>query len=672
MNPKLSWRPRGAFILACLATALLTACGGGGGSTGPAGGDTTSPVTPSGSGLLPAAVSSGATLAEDASVWRPLRDKASYRYRGRHSVPGGTEADSTYENTVTQLAQGTGMREDASNAFNEGTDTGSAPVQLQSGSIIQQQPFQFAAGSTAINLEYVELRSPVRANDRYVVVDRRIADLGTDLDGDKKNDGLDVAIWVQVAGDEVVDLPNRKGLRTIRTEATVRARAVLSTTGSTGPTVETRLTVWYAAGIGPVKVKRDAPHPTNDKLRVIDEETLVTYDGLTEGLGYTPLALMSLTTGGSGIPLAYGAAGFDNHVVALSNLPDTFPAAGFMLTQLDARGAVTAATPYTAANIGEAVYTPRILRMGNELRMVYLGSRGISMLRFSADGKTLLSPAPVTLVPGPLGSVSLTTSGDQFLAAASDSALWVVTTNAVDSSTRDQARLELRRFNTDGLPVGTPRALESGENVFGVLSLSMAASARHLVLLWYRPYLDPSPHHLVIDVATGAAAPATATNLPSELGPACQTQGLPVTLNASDLILCGTGGGGVPGVLTLSDTGLPVTAADGSLHSDSLLPADWPLQSPLSLVVDAQRLSFFNPRTQKLYPEDSLETSFQQFGEVPLHGGRVDASGLRVLARVPSSVLWPSFSYTLGNRILVVGTDCQCQTGKMGTLVVWR
>lgn len=668
MNSKLDRRPTGAFLIACLLSALLTACGGGGGSGG-AGSPGTVPSVSTGTGLLPSPVVLGATLADDASTWRPLNDKAVYSYRGKHSIQGSAQPDSFYEDVVTQAAQSGGTVENSTNAYNDGPDTTSAPVLVQAGAVTQQVPFQFAAGGATLTLDYVELRSPIRTNDRYVITDHRIADIGVDVDGDKKNDGLDLAVWVQVVGEEMLDLPYRKAVRTIRTEATIRARIVPSSGIAAPAAVDVRLTVWYAADIGPVKVRRDSPHPNNDQWRVIDEETLVTYDGIVGGVGSSANVQMLRTSAGEAIPLAYDAAGFDDHIVTISNLPGTYPAAGFMLTEIGPRGALMAATAFPVAGLPEPVYNPRLLRLGDELRLVYVGNGGVSMLRISADGQTLLSKTPIVLQHGPLGQVPYL-SQFPFKAATSQGALWLVTTPYVGSDTIPQARLELRRFDAAGSQVGAPQAIESGNTAYGVSALDMSASASQLVMTWYHGTPAAGPRHMIVDATTGLSVPtATASGL-SDLGPACQAQGLPLALSANNLVACGAY---ASSAVTLGANGLPLTNADGSIRNDSLLPADWSASSGvLNWVTDAQRLSFFGRRFEKLWPEDSLESSFFQFAEIPLVSSGPDITAYRMLGRVLSKTLQPQFAFTLGNRVLVIGSDCNCQTGVLGTTIVWR
>lgn len=670
---------KSVYAWACAAGMLMVACGGGGGSApgGDVGGGG-SPV-PTVSGLLPAASAPGTTLADDASVWRPLRDKSVYTYRGRHSVQGGSEAPSFYANTVTQVAQGSGVREDSTNAFKEGPDTSSSPVILQSGAIRQQIAIKLADGAKPLVLDFVELQSPVRTNDRYVAADRRIADVGIDADGDKKNDSMDIAVWVQVIGEETLDLPNRTGVRTIHTETTIRARVVL-TTGVLGRIVEERLSIWYAAGIGPVKVRRDNSHPSMDNVRVIDEETLLTYDGISSGLGFTTQPTRGLfpASGGTpavGIPYPYGAVAFDANVVTISNLPGSYAEAGFTLTQLDTRGAVVAAKQYTNSATGRGSTGHTLVRLGNELRLLYIASgNGLYMLRFSADGQTLLSATPTLLLAGPLYSMSYT-SGQYFKAIVSGGSLWVLTQNYWDSGSIDQARIELSQFGADGNLVGTPRLIESGVAAADVRSVAIAASENRFMLLWRKGYLaNASIGHLLIDSVTGIAVPAAAPDVYASLGP-CTDTVTPVLTDTISLIACSADQ--APTVVTLQANGLVLTTAGGSVRSDTLVPSDWITnQGDLSWLnnrdSDPQKLGFYGSRYGKVFAEDVFETRYQQFAEVPLVNGMPDKTGYRLLARVQGSLASTSFAFSFGNRILLIGDNCNCQSGILGTMLVWR
>ena len=130
-------------------------------------------------------------------------------------------------------------------------------------------------------------------------------------------------------------------------------------------------------------------------------------------------------------------------------------------------------------------------------------------------------------------------------------------------------------------------------------------------------------------------------------------------------------------MVTLQANGLVLTGAGGSVRFGTLAPADWITnQGPLIWLnnpgSDPQNLAFYGTRFGRFFAEDVLETSYQQFAEVTLINGIPDKTGYRLLARVQGSLASTRFAFSFGNRILLVGGDCRCQGGILGTMVVWR
>jgi hypothetical protein len=306
--------------------------------------------------------------------------------------------------------------------------------------------------------------------------------------------------------------------------------------------------------------------------------------------------------------------------------------------------------------------------------MLYIGpGNGLYMLRFSADGQTQLSSTPALLLAGPFAS-QVGGSGQTFKAVASGGSLWVLTQIYWDSSSIDQTRIELRQFGADGSLVGTPRLIESGSNATVVSSVALTASDSRLLLLWRVGYqAGAATGHLLIDGSTGVVAPGAAADLYASLGP-CTDAWAPVLTDTAGLVGCAVNL--APTVVTLQADG-SVLNVGASVRSDTLVPADWITnQGPLSWLnnpdSDPQKLAFYGPRYGKVFAEDVFETSYQQFAEVPLVNGIPDKAGYRLLARAQGSLGSTSFAFSFGNRILLVGGDCYCQTGSLGTMLVWR
>ncbi len=173
------------------------------------------PVT---SGLLPVAPALGTTLETDVARLRVLRAGASWRYTGVVREVGAPAR--AYTNVVTHSTTGAGVTESGSNPLNEGAD--SQAVRIEAGAVKVTLPLnEFGVART---IDFVELRAPVRVGDQITQFDERVADVIADLDGDGKREGLDIAIWTRVIGEESVDLLHRPGLRAVRLDTGIAFR----------------------------------------------------------------------------------------------------------------------------------------------------------------------------------------------------------------------------------------------------------------------------------------------------------------------------------------------------------------------------------------------------------------------------------------------------------------
>jgi hypothetical protein len=124
----------------------------------------------------------------------------------------------------------------------------------------------------------------------------------------------------------------------------------------------------------------------------------------------------------------------------------------------------------------------------------------------------------------------------------------------------------------------------------------------------------------------------------------------------------------------LGSDGVLLRNADGSIKAQTFVPASWTLnyQGALHMVGDMGRFSFWGDRWGKFWPEDMLDDGYYEFAELPLLNGGLNINAYRSLARVKGALLAPLFAFTLGNRIVVIGTNCRCQGGTTNTMVVWR
>ncbi|MBT9499880.1 MAG: hypothetical protein IV092_01450 [Burkholderiaceae bacterium] len=377
-----------AFKRACMTMLVfgLAACGGGGG-----GGDTT--AAPTGTGLIPPAPSLGETIHADAAVLRPLRAGATWVYRGQDR-PYPNAAVQTYIDTVTHAATADGVKESGSNPFNNGEDA--TTLSAGTGTILSLTA-DLGIGATPTPLSIVELRSPVRVNDQYTVLDKHFDDAGSDVDGDKKNDSVDIGIYRRVVGTEDIQPENLPLLRTVRVDMVVLARFKYSSNGQTSPVLQLGLqSAWYAPGVGVVRQRLQLPSTTSGDR--IAEETLISWDGVSEGLGYTTphRATVPADAGefaGQWLPSPRAAIAFDQHAVLMTGHFNVNRCCYAVLSTMDLRGKLTGIQVHEKpANF---MPTDFLFRNGNELAWIHASQLNgflFSVVRFDASGK-LLGPA---------------------------------------------------------------------------------------------------------------------------------------------------------------------------------------------------------------------------------------------------------------------------------------
>lgn len=647
--------------------ALLAGCGGGGGGGNdePAGGG--NPALPASSGLLPDALALGATLSSDASTLRPLRDGAVMHYRGRRLFANGYE--SAYENTVQQLADGAGVREAQSNALDDGEDPG-VPVIVADGQVTQRQSLPLVEGQPALTVNFIELRSPVRTGDRYVSLDQGIS-AGTDLDGDGVHDTIAVAVWTDVIGPDTVTLGTGAALQTVHTRTYARLRAQYSSDNTVSETSEIVVDTWYAPGVGVVKTRADA----DGGLDVV-EELLVSRDGIDEGIGASA-AIVPLAPDGTALPVPSQAVGFDNHAVALSQMPGEPESTGFALTQLDARGRIVATRNYRYAERlahGGSGGSPSLLRWGDELRVVVLTDAGLQLLRLDATGQRLLAERASLMPTGPL---AIGNDPKGYQVAADGSALWV---SGLDEPVYDDVAQTLwstgwlQAFDGTGQPAGPRLMLATDVDPLSLFLMRLAATEGRVLASWLQIVNSSRQWHYAVADASAPALLATGL-LPLAAGgsaSACEGELSPWWSGVSGALSC-TGGPESPGT-TVLDEALAPRLAGGALQRDPLVPAALlpTNQNPPTLFALPTGWGLVDNRDDILWPGDPLPTAFLQFVDLPLAGSAVDLDSVRILARVPDAQIQPVQVLLLGNRLLVVGADCVCQGGRLSTQLVWR
>ena len=549
-----------------LSTIFLNACGGGGSS-----GDSNASQS-----MVPTPSSPGAVLYANAADLRPLRAGAQWRYHGTVSTSGGI--GTYYTASLTQKAgSGQEVIESSSDVLLSGND--SIGVAISSGNVVQQVTDPFGLGNNEV-VGMIELRSPVRINDQYTLIERNDVPLRGDIDGDGKEDVADVALYSVVKGTENVSLPELgRTVSAVRVDVTGAVRAKYSSNGSLQPIQRVVESSWYAAGIGVIRRTRTAIS-TAGVGPVERDETLFSWDGITEGLGAVgpmPAKLPQQPDPLLLLPTVHAAAVVGDSAIALadSSNPGDPPATNVAI--FDKRGTLQAVYARPGLVASPLTIEPKIFGVDASTALVLTwpqsGVGGVDgrWQRLGIDGS--LSGAPVTVS---LGALDVAGAWD-------GEVIWLAWNRPVSVA---GGELVLRPFGLDGQPLAPAQVLDS-QSLLQIGRLRMAATAGQVLITWAR--FDQGVATLKYATLSGGASSLAVTHTlgtnPSPT-PIYDTESAIMPLvdrNVSALVWTGpiisyTGGGPLPerqprGV-TLDATGDPLRSTAGSLD-DELLPSAW-------------------------------------------------------------------------------------------------
>lgn len=657
------------IVVVNLATMFaLAGCGGGNANS------TSQPITTTPSatiittGLVPAKLEIGASLYQNAATLRVLRNNAVLTYRG---VDNSTQPATVYLNTIKQISAGLGMREESSNSYNNGPELGNEPVFLQDGSIKQSVSIQLVPNVKSVNFEMTELRSPVRINDQYTSFDRNIPDVGVDFDGDKINDAMDLAIWSQVIGEEVLDLASRRELKTVRVDTTMRTRALYSVTKKYSDIKDVVYRNWYAPGIGLVKTHVSAPKIAQPQVRSNITEELISWDGVSEGLGFLKpnnvVGPVGSALTGLALPFPIDAVGFDTHVVAMSYIPGETGASGVVLTQLGDRAQVIAARAYRYTELFPGSLwssDPKLLRVGNELRLLAITNNGIAMASFDAAGQTRNVAASKLLVNEPLSS-DYDRAG--FHAEGGLDRLWLSWMPASISQPTGEhlTNLMFQTFDGNGGNLSVPYVLQSAVNPLAISRVKLAVSEKNLVVTW-----QTSVQKFKVFSANNSIL--LADKILSSPSHAC-LGATPVALNPGHAFICTS----APYIQSVQGARLnanfDLVGGAGNFENEIISPA-W-----LSTFRGAEfytgnlgSLIFGVVQHVQLWPEDDLVSRYISISEIAPSEGPLSTSNVKLIARVPYSEMTVKWAFPMSGRLLLVGVDSYSESGKMRAMVVWN
>ena len=506
---------RAGLLLLLVVTLTLAACGGGGGD---AAGTGTSTV-PGASGLLPAATAAGATLETDVARLRVLRAGATWRYTGVVRPVGA--AARAYTNVVTHTLDATGVMESSTNPLDSGAD--SQVVRIEAGAV--KIALSMADLGVLRTIDFVELRAPVRVGDQITQFDERLADAIADLDGDGRREGLDLAIWTRVIGEEVIDLLHRPGVRAVRVDTSIAMR--LRPSASTSPEQPTLTSVqrnWYMAGVGLGRSESETPSELSPGATDLVVEELESWDGLTEGLGAMPPVTGRVPGDDAALGGPRDAVAFSDHAVMIVAGPggDT-GAAGPVLASVNLHGTVTAIHPIDIADSLLEFGPGNLLRVGDGLRLITRvggASPGVVMTSRGSDGQAM-GGAPVRLINAlPMGPSPI--NQPAIAMASTPDRIWLMWLRAAEGAAPDAifaVDVVLQGFTTDGTALSPPRVLVAQVDSRDVHAFRVAANSSHVLASWAVQATMANHPYAVFDAVSGAElARRTTTALPPFIG----------------------------------------------------------------------------------------------------------------------------------------------------------
>ena len=474
-----AWGRARGWLALCVGVVALSACGGGGGGGADAG---ISPPPAGAASLIPVAPAPGAVLQADAATLRPLAIGHLWRYRGVSVVQGN--ASPAYTTDVTIAPSGGAWTESATNANNEGA--ASHGVALEGGSVVVTEQFDFAGKGPGETVRMTQLRSPVRVDDQWTILERRFADTAIDVDGDKRTDAVDVAMYARVIGEESVTLPRMAAVKAVRVDTKLLVRVVPSSTGTPGEVTTLEISDWYAPGIGLVQERTRAPLPNSTVLRETTE-VLLGYDIGSDGGGIAlyrsaqvPATAQSMA--GELLPEAdkIVAVGEVGNEVLLFQQSSASTASDLIVSRLDRNGRVLDTLRHTGLSRNGVV--PPMLHASGAVVLGRAENRPaeeVQLLSFDARGALSATRPTINLRSSSdfpdqvvqFGPVSATTDGR---------IVWLLWERAGPFGTAPT--LVLRGFDMNGAPTDREVRLEGS----ATSQQRLAMSGRYVMATWKR------------------------------------------------------------------------------------------------------------------------------------------------------------------------------------------
>ena len=631
---------------AMLVALMLAACGGGGG-----GGSPSSPPAGDGpTGLVPAAGVAGAVLRDRAVDLRPVAADARWHYRFNDYTgpgPGRFIVGST-------PGPGTSVVEtDSTDPLSRVTVT----LDAASGSISIASDLLLAPGATPIRVQGFELRSPVRANEQYVLLDRRVSASGLDFDGDARQDALDLAVWRVVVGEESVQLPNGMApVAAVRVDTVFAARVFPSAGGAT-QTLGSRQSTWYAAGLGAVRL---ATHAAAGATRPYDDETLLTgFERGGSGWGAVVRDTQFLPGGGGVVGRVDSAAKVADGVLATS---------ASHVVKLDRSGRVIAAIPYAQiGSVGQLVATASGARLMSRNGGVY------RITPLSDDGSLVAGAGPVEIDTTALEAPNTFFDVVGLVPSQGGGRFWLIWSRQQVTGGTAQNDLRVLGHDADGRPA-TPVITIPAPNLFGDRPTFGTRNDDSLLLSWSEiPGGVPANTQALVgsdgSLRWRSSQPGSGLPGPCCLFPLSDSTGTWLTWR----VAAGNDRLESYGV-RVDDAGQFVgVATDASAFSSERLAGldEWfSARLPLGFTVADGRFFAAARVNAPPYADSAFPGSHLAFAEFDPGAGRL-ASGLRALRRIPlDPLVTPPDTppIVLDDRVLLLTDDGSA----LRPVVVWR
>jgi len=403
-------------------------------------------------------------LYSSAATLRPLIDGASWTFVTRDKSGSGVKGF-----TRTQKADLSGTFTETDSDDPNTSNTISADS--VSGQINISTLIDTGLPIAKLPINGPELKSPVRANDQVVLLDRHVSDIGVDVDKDGKNDAMDIAMYRVIIGNETLTLPNRSAtLTALRVDTTAAVRLIPS--GGGPATVNTQVqSVWYAPGVGIVRQVLQGTTASGPYTR---EDFLLGFDGVSNGWGV--VTRVAQTTNDF-LPPASAALPLVNGVLVATSGQSVF--------QLDSLGRVVAKRTYADYGL-PSQSSINWMRTSAGPRLAVAASSGnsnstaVSLYALNSDGSPgvkYLGDVDV-FSQSPKGAFNL---GGSLVGAPASSILWGVGTRQVVSAGNTSTTVIVRRYDSSGTSIGGEISLPT---VVHALSVQAQVTASGVLLSW--------------------------------------------------------------------------------------------------------------------------------------------------------------------------------------------